>query len=366
VSPLGIAVVGCGAISQQYLRNLCSYPDLRVVACTDLDLDRANAAAQQHAVPVVGDLDLVLDHPDVQLVVNLTIPAAHLEVSLASVRAGRHVYSEKPLALDPPGARKLLAEADATGVRVGAAPDTFLGPGWQATYRLLRDGAIGTPLSALAVMQSPGPDQWHPNPEFYFQPGGGPLFDMGPYYLTALAAHFGPVTRVAATARTGHAERVIGAGPRQGTRIPVEVATHVAALLDFAGGQTASVLFSFESPLLRQDLIEVTGTAATLAAPNPNTFAGPVRLCQVGDTDWTTAAVAPAEPSRGLGVLDLARGLATGRPHRASGELALHVVEVMTAILESADRGEFVAVSSTFDIPEPLPSDWDPYVVTLR
>jgi predicted dehydrogenase len=362
VKPLGVAVVGCGAISQEYLRNLCSYPDLRVVACVDLDLDRARAAAERHRVPVVGELDAVLEHPDVELVVNLTVPAAHTAVSMAAVLAGRHVYSEKPLALDPAAAGALLAEADAAGVRVGGAPDTFLGAGWQATYRLLRDGVIGTPLSALAVMQDPGPDRWHHNPEFYFQPGGGPLFDMGPYYLTALAALFGPVTRVAGTARTGHPERVVKAGPRAGAVLRVDVATHVAALLDFAGGQTASVVFSFDSPLARQDLVEITGTTATLAAPDPNSFAGPVRLRQAGSADWTTMAAAAAKPSRGLGVLDLARALATGRPHRASGALARHVVDVMTAILESADRAEFVAVRSTFEPPELLPPGWDPHL----
>jgi len=351
VSPLGVAVVGCGRISRQYLDNLTTFPELTVVAVSDLDLDRASEAAARYDIPVVADLDRVLDHPDVGLVVNLTVPAAHHEVSVAAVRAGRHVYSEKPLATDVESARKLLVEAQTAGVRVGAAPDTFLGPGWQAVGRLLRDGAIGTPLSALAVMQDPGPDRWHPNPEFLFQAGAGPLFDMGPYYLTALAAQFGPVSRVAATARTGRAERVVGAGPRAGTRFRVEVPTHVAALLDFAGGATASVLFSFDSPLARQDLVEITGTEATLGAPNPNSFAGPVRLRRAGEAGWTTVVEAPAPPSRGLGVRDLARSLAAGRPHRASGELALHIVEVMAAIVTSAERAEFVPVHSTFALP---------------
>lgn len=361
--PVGVAIAGCGTISHQYLRNLASYPDVRVVACADVDADRAREVAAEYDVPVAGELATALAHPDVELVVNLTIPAAHVEVSTAAVRAGRHVYSEKPLALDPSGAEKLLAEAQTAGVLVGAAPDTFLGPAWQAVYRLLASGDTGAPLSAIALMQSPGPERWHPNPEFLFRPGAGPLFDMGPYYLTALAVAMGPVTRVSATARTGSPTRVIGSGPRAGTVFGVEVPTHVTAQMEYAGGQVATTVFSFDSPLGRQDFVEITGTEATLAAPNPNAFAGDVRLHRRGDQEWSTAETVEVSDGvgRGLGVLDLARAIRTGRPHRATGELALHVVDVMTAILTSAERAEYVPVHSTFPPPALLPTTWNPH-----
>lgn len=360
--PVGVAIVGCGTISHEYLRNLTSFPDVRLVACADLDLDRAAAVAREHGVPVADTAEAVLARPDVDLVVNLTIPAVHAEVSLAAVQAGKHVYSEKPLALDPAGAEKVLAEAARAGVRVGGAPDTFLGPGWQAVYRLVADGAIGTPLSAIALLQSPGPEGWHPSPEFLFQPGAGPLFDMGPYYLTALAALFGPVARVSGVARAGKSERVIGSGPRAGTRFPVETPTHVSAQLEFAGGSVATLVFSFDSPLRRADFVEITGSDATLSAPNPNGFGGTTRIHRADATEWSTVADTTPGPTRGLGVVDLIRAIRADTPHRASGDLARHVVDVMSAVLDSADRGEFVTVTSTFSVTSTLPPDWDPTV----
>ncbi len=362
---VGVAVVGCGTISHPYLKNLTSFPDVRVLACSDLDLDRAKAVADQYDVPFVGDLDAVLALADVEIVVNLTIPRAHVEVATAAVAAGKHVYNEKPVALDPASGARLLADAAAAGVRVGAAPDTFLGAGLQTAYRLIAQGAIGTPLTALTLMQGPGPQSWHPSPEFLFQRGAGPLFDMGPYYLTALAAAFGPVARVVASTRQAVAERVIGAGPRAGSRFAVEVPTHVSALLEFAGGQAATSVFSFDSPLSRQDFFEITGTEATLAVPNPNNFTGESRLRRAGSTEWTSVPASGAAVGRGMGVLDLARAIRAGRPHRATGEGAVHVVDVMTAAIESAGRGAFVPVATGFPVPEPLPEQWDPLALTV-
>jgi predicted dehydrogenase len=214
-------------------------------------------------------------------------------------------------------------------------------------------------------MQGPGPESWHPSPEFLYQRGAGPLFDMGPYYLTALAAAFGPVARVAASARQARAERLIGSGERAGTRFAVEVPTHVSALLEFVGGPAASSVFSFDSPLRRHDFFEITGTEATLAVPNPNMFRGQPRLRRAEDEAWTPVPERGATVGRGLGVLDMARAIRSGEPHRASGAAGLHVVEVMTAIAESAERGEFVAIESTFPIPEPLPEDWAPEARTI-
>lgn len=364
MSPVGVAVVGCGNVSHQYLPQLTEFPDLRVVACADLDLTVAKERAGEYGIPVAGGVEEIVDHPEVELVVNLTIPAAHVDVSLAAVRAGKHVYSEKPFALDVAGAGSVLAEASARGARVGSAPDTFLGPGFQTAAQVVAEGGIGEPLSAIAMMQSPGPEQWHPSPEFFYLAGGGPLFDMGPYHLTALAVLFGPVTRAAAATRRAHDHRLIHAGPRAGTTFPVEVDTEVHAVLDFAGGQLASTVFSFDSPLLRGGFLEITGSEATLSMPNPNNFDGPVRLRRAGDEEWTSVPTPGVSAGRGSGVVDMVRALREDSEHRASGALAMHVVEVMNAITESAGRRVPVAVASTFDRPALLPADWDPYAAS--
>jgi predicted dehydrogenase len=358
----GVAVVGCGNISKQYLKNLAAFPDVRVLFCADVDLDRAKAQAAAYDVPASGSVQQALDHPGVQLVVNLTIPAAHAEVASAAIAAGKHVWNEKPLAPDTAAGRALLDQAAEAGVRVGCAPDTLLGAGIQSARRLIDSGAIGTPISALTLLQGPGPESWHPDPEFLFAKGAGPLFDLGPYYLSVLATLFGPATRVAAVGRKAHGTRVIGSGPRAGTEFDVEVPTYTSALAQYAGGQAASLLFSWDSPLRRQGFVEITGTDATLAVPDPNQFDGDLRVRRAEDDEWTVVASQGAAAGRGSGVVDMVSAIARGEPHRASGEMALHVLEMMTAIEKSASTAAFEPVESVFDVPDALAAEWDPYV----
>lgn len=364
MGPVGVGVIGAGVVSEAYLRNLTRFPDIVVQAIGDLRPDAAQQRARQFGVPAAGGPDVVLGHPDVELVVNLTIPVAHVEVGLAAVAAGKHVWSEKPIALDRSSGAELLAAADQAGVRLGCAPDTFLGPGLQAARRVIDSGGIGTPLTALTLMQSPGPEVWHPNPAFLYQVGAGPLFDMGPYYLTVLVQTFGPVAGVAGLASTAAQTRVVGSGPLAGEEFPVEVPTHVSALLRFESGQSAQSNFSFDSPARRSGFVEITGTDATLAMPDPNSFDGEVRRHLRGG-DWETLAKLDWPDGRGLGVLDLARAIRADRPHRASGRLAHHVLDVMSSIADSVANGTFVDVTTTVDIPPALPDTWDPYAATL-
>jgi predicted dehydrogenase len=363
--PLGVAVVGCGTISDEYLRNLTAFPDLSVLCCADLDLERAKKQAAAYGVPDAGTLARALEHHDVELVVNLTLPSAHAEVAAAAIAAGKHVWNEKPLTTDPASGLALLQQAERAGVRVGCAPDTVLGAGLQTARRLIQAGAIGTPQTGLALMQSPGPESWHPSPEFLFQPGAGPLFDLGPYYFSALATIFGPASRVAAVGRQAAATRVIGSGPKAGTTFGVGVPTHVGALVEYTGGAAASLLFSFDSPLPRHGFVEITGTEATMAVPDPNRFDGDIRIHAAGHGDWEVIPSAGASAGRGLGVLDMARGLRAGQPHRASGELAEHVLEVMVAVQASLAGAAFEPVDSGFVVPPPLPEEWDPYARTV-
>jgi predicted dehydrogenase len=360
--PFGVAVVGCGNISKQYLKNLITFPDVQVLFCADIDAERAKARAAAYDVPASGTVQQALDHPDVQLVVNLTIPAAHAEVASAAIAAGKHVWNEKPLAPDVAAGQALLDQARAAGVRIGCAPDTVLGAGIQSARRLIASGAIGTPISALTLLQGPGPESWHPDPEFLFAKGAGPLFDLGPYYLSVLATLFGPTTRVAAISRRARDTRVIGSGPRAGTEFAVEVPTFISALAEYAGGQAASLLFSWDSPLHRMGFLEITGTEATLAVPDPNQFDGDLRVRRAGDQEWTVIGSHGAAAGRGSGVVDMVRAIGRGEPHRASGEMAQHVLEMMTAIERSGSTADFEPVESVFDVPEALAEEWDPYV----
>ncbi len=358
-APVGVGLVGCGYISGIYLENIARFAPLRVVACADADPERARDRAAEFDVPKAVAVDALLADPEVELVLNLTTPDAHAPVALAAIAARKSVYNEKPLAVALDDGRRLVAAAAAAGVRVGAAPDTFLGGGLQTCRELIDDGAIGRPVAATAFMLNHGHEGWHPNPDFYYQPGGGPLFDMGPYYLTALVALLGPVRRVTGSARASFSERTITSQPRAGETIPVETATHLAAVLDFDGGAIATLVTSFDVWASDAPKLELFGSLGTLALPDPNTFGGPVRLRRAEEDAWREVPISRpyTANSRGLGPADLAAALRSGRPHRASGDLALHVLEVMHGVETASREGRHVEIVSRPDRPAPLPPD---------
>ncbi|SEB42547.1 Predicted dehydrogenase [Paramicrobacterium humi] len=358
MSRVGVGVIGAGVISTQYLENLTSFPDLDVRFIADLDTERAAAQAQKFGVAASGTVDELLVDDDIEIVVNLTIPAVHVEVALQALEAGKHVWSEKPFALDRESGRVLLDAAHAAGRRVATAPDTFLGAGIQSARRLIEGGRIGAPLTALTLMQNPGPEAWHPNPDFLFQHGAGPLFDIGPYYLTALVQIFGPVSRVTASASTAKPFRIIGSGPRAGERFDVTVPTHVGAMYEFEGGQSAQSIFSFDSKLGRTQF-EVAGIDGTLVIPDPNMFEGDLLLHGEGGEIETIPSLG-TRTTRGTGVAELAQAIRENRPERASGEQAFHVLDVMVSTIESANERRPIDIASTVEVAPPLPEDWDP------
>jgi predicted dehydrogenase len=369
--PVGIGLIGAGMISDTYLTNLTSFPDVRVLIIGDINPARAEAQAKAHHVERWGTPDDVLGHPDVELIVNLTIPAAHIAVATAAVAAGKHVWTEKPLGIDRESARTFLEEAGREGLLVGVAPDTAYGPGLQTARRVIERGDIGTPLSAQTVIQYPGPQMFHPNPEFLFATGAGPLFDIGPYYLTALVHLFGPFASVAAVGSRGRATRTIEVGERAGTEFPVTAYTHVGMVATFAGGAVSQSVFSFDSPLSRI-MFEVTGTEGTLSIPDPNLLTGPVRITRPGTMDtmhdepeWISEPVADETFSRGAGALDLARCIRNGGTPMASGSLGYHVLDVMSSTQESIEQNRMVDVTSTTGRIPLLPEGWDPYESTL-
>jgi predicted dehydrogenase len=365
VGPVGIGIIGAGVISTQYLDNLTTFPDLGVLFIADLDIERARAQADKYGIARSGSVEELLAIPEVEIVVNLTLPAVHVEVALQALEAGKHVWSEKPFSLDRQSGLALLARARELGLRVATAPDTFLGAGLQTGQRLIRDGRIGAPLTAITMLQGPGPEAWHPNPDFYYLPGGGPLFDMGPYYLTTLVQNLGPVARVAATRSTARAERSIGSGPRAGERFRVKTPTHFSVLLDFEGGATAQCVFSFQSSIRRHGFVEFAGTEGAIVFPDPNFFEGDLELWSDESTEPEVVHATGVTTTRGTGVLELARAIRAGVPERANGEQAYHVVDVMVSIAEAAESGEWVTVASTTAAAEPLPEDWDPAAATL-
>jgi predicted dehydrogenase len=362
---VGVGVVGTGNISRDYLALLTRAPDVEVRFIAGRDSERAAARATEYGIGRFGDVDALFARDDIEIVVNLTPPAVHAQIGLRALVAGKHVWSEKPLATDPASAASLVAAGAARGLRVSGAPDTILGPGMQAGLRAIARGEIGEPLTAVATFRSPGPESWHPDPAFLYAPGAGPLFDIGPYHLTALAHVFGPARRVQALSSTDPSTRIVGSGPRAGAVIPVLVPTFHAALLDYGAERSALVAFSFHHARGRSVVVEIDGTEGTLALPDPVRFDGTALLWRPGDAGPTTVEPLGAASGRGVGVIDLARSLRADVPDRTPGVLAAHIVDVLAGIRVSAETGEPTLIGSRFDEVGLLPDGWDPASSTL-
>lgn len=346
-----IGIVGLGVISRQYLDTLLPASGVRIAAVADLDLPRAEAAAE--AIPGCRALTTaeLLSDPGIRTVLNLTIPAAHAEVALAAIAHGKDVYGEKPLAATFADAARITDAAAAAGVRVGGAPDTVLGTGVQTARAAIDGGRIGRPVSASAMWISAGHESWHPQPDFYYREGGGPLLDMGPYYVTSLVQLLGPVTAVSGAGSRSRDARVIGSGPRAGESVPVEVDTHLTGILHHASGAISTVTMSFDGVRSTAAPIEVHGVDGSLIVPDPNNFAGDVQLHARGGS-WETLqpSAGYVDSGRGIGLLDLVAG-----EGRASGAMALHVLEIMTALAASAASGVRESLRSTVERPALVP-----------
>ena len=375
---LRVGVIGCGRISNIYFETCNKFDMLDIRACASLDIKESKAKARQHNILKACTPDGIFADPEIDCVLNLTIPAAHAEISHASLDAGKHVYSEKPFVTAIEDGRAILAKAAAKGLYVGNAPDTFLGGRWQTCRKLLDEGVIGAPTGVAAFVGSHGVERHHPNPDFYYQTGGGPLLDLGPYYLTAMIFLLGPMRRVAGLSRRTFDRRMIESEARYGDMMDVEVDTHVLGMLEFTSGVIGSITMSFDVWDSETPRLEIYGEDGTICIPDPdpvygaNRFEGEVwyrtressrwtyKPRVQGLDDWLVAENTHGfnEDSRGLGLLDLAYAIRDGRPARASGEMAHHVFEIMSGILESPKNGTYQAIESTCSIPDPLPENF--------
>ncbi|HLJ71571.1 MAG TPA: Gfo/Idh/MocA family oxidoreductase [Roseiarcus sp.] len=353
---VGIGVIGCGYISAAYLKAARLFPILEVRALADLNREAAEARAKEFGLKAVS-IEKLLSDPKIEIVLNLTIPKAHVAVGLQAIEAGKHVHSEKPLGIAVAEAKKLIKAAKIRGLRIGCAPDTFLGGAHQTCRKLIDNGRIGTPVGGTAFFMCPGHERWHPNPDFYYEKGAGPMLDMGPYYITALVDLLGPVARVAGVATKLRKERVISSEPRRGETIAVSTPTHIAGTLEFASGAAISIVMSFDVPKHGHKPLEIYGTKGSLIVPDPNFFDGQIEIAAAGE-DWGPVATEHAYADgnyRIIGAADMAQAIRAGRPHRANGDLAFHVLEVMEAFGRSSKSGAFVEIKSRPERPAPLP-----------
>lgn len=354
---VGIGIIGCGNISTKYLEAMQRFPVLELKAVADMRSEAAQKRGAEFGVPGMR-VDQMLKRDDVEIVVNLTVPLAHTDVSLAVLDAGKHVHSEKPLGVNLAEAQKVMDLAAQKNLRVGCAPDTFLGGGHQTVRKLIDDGAIGTPVAGTAFFMCPGHESWHPAPGFYYLRGGGPMLDMGPYYITDLVQLLGPVVGVMGAVARPRAERLVTSQPMNGTLIPVEVATHVAGTLEFESGAVVSIAMSFDVPRHTHAPIEIYGDKASVLVPDPNRFGGEVKIAKPR-AEWEPVALTHGHVDgefRSIGVADMATAIVTNRPHRASGALAFHVLEVMEAFQKSADEGRRIKIESRVDRPAMMPA----------
>lgn len=351
-----LGIVGCGTISSTYLKAPLLFDNLHIAACADIDLKRAQSQAEKYGVPRSCSVEELLADPHIDIVVNLTVPAAHAEISLAALAAGKSVHSEKPLAINREEGQAMLQAARAQQLRIGCAPDTFLGGGLQTCIKLINDGQIGTPIAATAFVMNHGMEHWHPDPYFFYQPGAGPMFDIGPYYLTALIAMMGPINRVTASMKITFPERTVTSAPKAGTKIPVNTPTHITGVMDFASGATGTIITSFDVWHHHLPYIEIFGTEGSISAPDPNTFRGPVYLRRAKDDQWREIPLTHGytNDSRGLGLADMVQAMHSGRIHRANGEMAYHVLDVIESFMQSSREGRHITLNSTCARPEPF------------
>ena len=375
MSDFRIGLIGTGRISDVYLKNCAAFGGLEIVACGSLNMEESRAKAAEFGVPRVAEPDEIITNPEIDAILNLTIPAAHADVSIAALEAGKHVYSEKPFVTDLADGRRVLELARDKGLTVGNAPDTFLGGRWQTVRKLLDQGTIGAPTGVAAFVPTHGVERHHPNPDFYYAKGGGPLLDLGPYYLTAMVFLLGPIRQVSAMGKKTFAARMLENGPRNGEMMPVEEDTHSLNLIAFENGVIGEMMVSFDVWESETPRFETYGEDGTICIPDPdpgdgaNIFQGPVWYRTRAEARWTMRPrpKAPAEwcvaenihgfnyDARGLGLLEMADAVAKGRTPRASGALAYHVTEAMEAMLTSTREARFVDVASTCVRPELLP-----------
>ncbi len=354
---VNVGIVGCGNISSIYLEMGQTFEILNIAAVADILPERAKAQAEKYHIPRVLSVAEMMADPSIEIILNLTIPNAHAEVAFKALEAGKSIYNEKPLAITRQDGQKMLALAKSKGLLVGGAPDTFLGGGLQTCRKVIDDGWIGAPVAATAFMLCHGHESWHPAPEFYYKVGGGPMFDMGPYYLTALVSLMGPVRRVTGSVRITFPTRQITSQPLNGTVITVDVPTHVAGVLDFASGAIATIVTSFDVWAHNMPCIEIYGTAGSLSVPDPNGFGGPVKVRLPGMDNWMEIPLSHgyAKNTRSIGVADMAYALRTGRPHRANGAMAYHVLDIMHAVHDASKDGKHIELQSTCAQPASLP-----------
>ena len=348
-----IGIIGVGNISPAYIKGCRAFDILNLVACADIDVDRARKVAAENEIPHAYTVDELLSDPEIDIVINLTIPAVHAEVSLKILNAGKHVYSEKPLATSLEDGKAIIDLAAQKGLRVGCAPDTFMFGQHQTTRKLVDDGVIGDPVAAVGFMVGHGPEGWHPNPAFFYAPGGGPMFDMGPYYITCLINLLGPAVRVSGTARSSFPTRTA----KSGDVLPVNVPTHYSGSVEFASGATATLIQSFDVWAHRLPQMEVYGSLGTPTVPDPNGYKPRETLLFIpGKHEWEEMPITHRDDwARGIGLADMAYGIRDNRPHRASGDLAYHVLEIMHAFGTAYQSGQYVELKSTCERPEALP-----------
>lgn len=349
---LGIGIIGCGNISDIYLKNLSTmFTSVELIGCADIMSEKSKEKSEQYSIKQFS-VDEILTCDEIDIILNITIPLAHKDVCEQALLAGKHVYVEKPLSLNTEDGKFLVELAKEKGLLIGGAPDTFLGGGIQTCIKLIKDGWIGDIVGANAFLTCHGHESWHPDPEFYYKAGGGPMFDMGPYYITALAKLVGPIEDVAGMTTKAFETRTITSEKKYGQEITVDVPTHLVSLLKFENGAIGQLITSFDVWDAELPRIEIYGTKGTISVPDPNTFGGPIRLKTVDSDGFKEipSAFGHTDNSRGLGIVNMAKAITEKNEaiFEASGALAYHVLEVMEAIHRSNDEMSFIKIKSKF------------------